>query len=548
MPNYRASVGHPPFIHVKRANPVNLAGQAVGLTLGSSWQLASGHFIPAKMPMQIIHPRPDVERATEERCGRVPSGIGVRIPVSVQGGARPLKYELTTKPSWATIGETIPSDWIQNGLQDYGVITGTPTVGVHNFTARVTDQGGATATVSWTMNCIDRENTTYFLFVNAASPAGGNGSYSSPFNEIADWYLGSRTDSTYDGRQVFYYTGTYTFPAVALQANATFDFKNQKPWVHVAIPGETPTFDLESLGMMDFNGGTLAGICLSGLRIINFRHLSGGIPRKSALRMAGHSERSVFFENLFDGGGAISSQDGSNSAPIMYKDMLGSTRHTYCVVSNNEFYRCTDTDTVLCYDTMNLVYEGNRITGGMTLVQNGGWGIYLKGSATLLQQENYTIAFNVGLEPPITRPICRVDASGQPHNVEVCWNMWKSTNQYSPPNQGHYGNGYISIGNWNPNSATAYYGNIYCYRNSAKIPHESPWNVSTGTFLFENDAWQHDGLITDGWSPQNCGTMITDASVRQNMLVASSGLFDATTNLLTPAYSANRGTHGCEVA
>lgn len=32
---FRANVGHPPFIIVKRANPVTMVGQAVGLTLGT---------------------------------------------------------------------------------------------------------------------------------------------------------------------------------------------------------------------------------------------------------------------------------------------------------------------------------------------------------------------------------------------------------------------------------------------------------------------------------------------------------------------------------
>lgn len=36
MPNFRAAIGHGPFVHVKRANPVTLLGQTVGLTIGSS--------------------------------------------------------------------------------------------------------------------------------------------------------------------------------------------------------------------------------------------------------------------------------------------------------------------------------------------------------------------------------------------------------------------------------------------------------------------------------------------------------------------------------
>lgn len=46
MPRFRASVGHPPFIIVKRANPVNLVGQAVGLTLGSgTFAYTPSHYV-----------------------------------------------------------------------------------------------------------------------------------------------------------------------------------------------------------------------------------------------------------------------------------------------------------------------------------------------------------------------------------------------------------------------------------------------------------------------------------------------------------------------
>lgn len=516
---------------------------------GGAWQLAAGHWIPAKMPPVIIHPRPDGERDAFERCGRAPSGIEWRIPIVVQGGAWPFHYEITAAGG---SGAVIGADY---GDTDYGIIKiVNPAVGAYSLSVRVTDQDGTIVTRDWTLNVIDRENTTYFLFVNAAAGAGGNGSYTTPFNGIDDWYGADRQNATYVGRQCFYYNGTYTFPDLAWNTNGTgakIDFKTGKPVVHIAVVGQSPVWDLESEAMLDINGGgVLSGIAFCGIEIINFRHFvtSAAFYRKSAIHLSGQTARTLFFEGTYDGGGLTSSQDGSNSAPIMYKQTAGAARHSYCAVVNNEFYRCTDTDTVLCYDVTNMVYEGNRITGGMTLVANGGWGVYLKGSGTGLDQESITIRNNVGIEGTITRPLCRIDASGDPTNVEVCWNSWKSTNQYTPTNQGHYGNGYVTIGNWSPNEGGHVYGNIWCYRNSANIPHESPWNVSTGTFLFQNDVWQHDGQISGGWAPSNCTSVITDASVRSNMLVGTSGILNSTTNLLEAAYSAYLGTHGAEVA
>lgn len=46
MPNFRASVGHPPKINVKRANPITFSGQEVGLTLGSgTFSYTPSHYV-----------------------------------------------------------------------------------------------------------------------------------------------------------------------------------------------------------------------------------------------------------------------------------------------------------------------------------------------------------------------------------------------------------------------------------------------------------------------------------------------------------------------
>lgn len=539
-------------ITVRATNP---AGQytdttcAVTVQDASGWQLASGHYIASKMAATIIHPRPMAETLAWERHRRAPSGIAWRCPVVVRGGSWPFRYSLVTGPAGMTIGETLPSDWLTNGLQNYGVLRwDSPTVGNHTVTVRVECQDGTNPSdVTWTLEVASREDTTRFLFVNAAAAGGGTGSYSSPFNSIAQWYGAARDSTEYQYRQVFYYTGTYTFPALALQSDAKYDFKSAKPLVHVAIPGQAVTWDLQNAGMMD-NNGSGAGFCFSGLRIANFRHLAPGAAyRKSAIRMAygASTARDLFFENTFLGGGATSSVDGTNSSPIMYGTAQGSGTAYYHAIVSNTFDGCYDTDMVLCYDACELVFEGNRITGGMGRVQNGGWGVYIKGANNAaVGQQYYSVRANVGIEGTITRPLIRTDSSGLPANIEVCWNSWKASFEtgFGHP---YYGAGYVAIGNWNSSGGA---GAHWFYRNSANIAYEAPTNMQYGTWLFQNDVWQHDGRYTDGWQPTNCIASLTDPSSRQNLLTATSGLLNATTNLLEPAYAAYRGTHGCEVA
>lgn len=69
------------------------------------WKLPDGNFILAKMPMHIVYPRADSETGAFVRHKFAHPNLRYEIPIGVQGGAWPFKYELLQAPNGATIGE-----------------------------------------------------------------------------------------------------------------------------------------------------------------------------------------------------------------------------------------------------------------------------------------------------------------------------------------------------------------------------------------------------------------------------------------------------------
>src|SRR5574343_1056048 len=108
-----------------------------GYGASASWQLASGHYVPAKMQPVIIHPRPDSETNSWERHRMAPDGIEWSIPLVMQGGSWPDYWEITTGPSGMVCELVLWSD----GQQRYWQLRWpTPTIGTHAVTVTLKTQ------------------------------------------------------------------------------------------------------------------------------------------------------------------------------------------------------------------------------------------------------------------------------------------------------------------------------------------------------------------------------------------------------------------------
>jgi hypothetical protein len=510
----------------------------------ASWQLPQDHFIPAKMVPNIIHPRPDAEMAAYARAARAPSTIAWEIPIVVRGGAWPFKYELVSGPvGMAMVRETLPTDWLTNGAQGYGILRwAAPTVGNHPITVRVTDQSGTVTTRSWTLEVIDRDNTAYFIFLNSATGSdAAAGSYSAPFQTIQNgWYRNAKTDATFQGRQIFYRGGTYP-TYVNTGASAQMDLTTSKPAVHVGFPGETATINC-NLAFWDIESMSGGDLCFANLTFTNpgpHPSEAAGSRRRQFIRAGFPSAtRRLMYNNVYEGGGNLESNDGSNSSAVMNSGGGGSGTDAFGSDTHCTFNACDNMDFVLLYETYDHVIEFNRITGGYGGTFNPSWGFFIKGSGN----ERHSIRANRVLSGTVSRPLvhCSAFTGHLKGDVEVCWNNFYNTVT------GTNGVGCIR---WGQGTLGLNYSNFWTYRNNLRDHILELYGINaTGAFIYENNVHQHAGTSADGFVFYSCDFASPPPSFSNIAPASGTALVDGTTNLLTgAARTSYLGTHGCEV-
>jgi len=174
---------------------------SVSIASAGSYQLAAGHWVPAKMALtasRVVIPRPDSETSSSEYTRNAHPNIQYQCPVRVQGGAWPHWFELITAPAGATIGQ----GWT---AADYGIVKWTPTSGTQTFTVRVHDQDGATVDVTWTVTV----GTSWVVFVDSVNgnDITGSGTFAAPWQTYSKAITACTT-----GQYVCMRAGSYTVP------------------------------------------------------------------------------------------------------------------------------------------------------------------------------------------------------------------------------------------------------------------------------------------------------------------------------------------------
>jgi hypothetical protein len=246
-------------------------GTTAAASGGGAWQLAAGHFVSAKMPMVLNHPRPDGETETWERHRKAYydgiNSVQYRIPVEIQGGAAPFYYELLDGPAGMAIGQVY-------GDAEYGIVTWTPAGNVTNdpVQVKITDQDLNVVIADWTITT--SSSTNDFIFVNASTGSNANsGAIGSPLLNTRGWYKDLESDTTFTGRIVYYRTGTHAWyldPSASLAGNGELTNVN-KPMVHLGYPGETVSWDFSSCKVL--LGGSARGFFMGGGTIKNSRKI-----------------------------------------------------------------------------------------------------------------------------------------------------------------------------------------------------------------------------------------------------------------------------------
>ena len=209
-----------------------------GISQGGGWRLPETHFVSAKMPMRLVHPRSmpgNDETATWARHKYAYPGLEYRIPVSIQGGAYPFHYEIVSGPGWLSIGQ-------QYGGDEYGVLSGiapaTPQA-AETVVLRVTDQELTVIDIEFPLTV----TTDGFIFVDASVARSGDGTIGSPLKRFAelhgDYYpgsgsLGNAGTTAYGGKRVYLRGGVHQVADIP----TPYISWSGRPQVILGYPGE----------------------------------------------------------------------------------------------------------------------------------------------------------------------------------------------------------------------------------------------------------------------------------------------------------------------
>ncbi|WP_405223874.1 hypothetical protein [Lentisalinibacter sediminis] len=369
--------------------PPTLFGAERENTPLSTWRLPSGHFTPAKMPIHLVYPRPDAETASWARQKRAYPGLEYRIPVVVQGGAYPYRYQVVSGPSGMTVGE-------KYGDANYGIASWTPAEesGPQQVSIRVTDQQDSFVDVKFSIE-VTRKG---FIFLDPNVATSGDGSIGNPLKTFADVHKGSQDDRTYAGNILYLRGGTHKLTGWAGN-NGNFNVKgDNKPQVWLAYPGEEVVVDASSAGVYMLEGNSGNDMFMHGFRMINSR---ADLSNSRFFWFGGENgSRSTFFELHFenlvrgtsgtDNPGAIVKFRGNSH--VEYWAIIGCSIEEYDAPLVGSFYatRYVVVDNnVLGASTMSYVDQGIFAKAASDF-----WSV--RGNVSTLQNFSYGALENLG--------------------------------------------------------------------------------------------------------------------------------------------------------
>lgn len=476
-----------------------------------AWKLDEGHWVPAKMPMTVVHPRPDRETQTWARHRVAHPEFRYEIPVGVQGGAWPFLYELVDAPDGASVGQIY-------GQDNYGVVTWEPSAaGNHTFQVRITDQDLQTSTAAWTVT-VDAEA---FVFVDGDNgDDAAVGTVDDPLQSFSGWYRDDVTDDTFAGKIMVFREASVPYVIIGDAVNANGNCRlnsDTKSIVWIGYPDETPILDASQSKV--FLEAPREDLYVAGLR---FEHGRQDVANAQFFWVTGGGDRITFWRNTwFDLGPGQVGND--NTGPVFIsgtgpeKRYILSKENIYEEINNAGF----NGHFLEVYRSSYVLYEQELARNCATAA---GW--YPKGAIANITVRNNTAIDGVSGGP--IRGSFGGEAGQLPHDHEFCFNNVRVDD----------GDGFLF------SSSNAYEGEHYggsVYRNT--FVGSSPWLRFEGAQPYETDG---NVVVTD--DPSMFGEGIVIHPTIDDLLAApSDGVVDETNRLTGPARDEHLGLRGHEI-
>lgn len=494
----------------------------------------SGHWVDSNLTFSIIAPHAGL--ATTNRYYKQYPGIPYRVPVIAIGGAYPYIYTLTTAPAGMTIGQTFNST-------DYGIINwANPIAGTYTCTVQVQDQMLRSQTVTWTLTV----TTTGFVFIDsmnghasAANGGTGTGTLANPFKTFDDVYSGvaghngtnaaRKADTTWANAFVYMRAGTYTTAQVNFEAGNAGQrapmVSGNKPKVWIGYPGETATLDTTG-SYISYYSETSVGLWFSNLTAAGMES-TGGFKWLAFQSMSDHGIFEVKFSTPTATGTSGSNPDmlfsEANSPNLALRGFIKSC--TFNNTLNHELFEMYSTSTWAIHD---------NVLAGV----NDACGFYAKGDGTHPTtggNDTISVRGNVGLAANNGRSLVELDNYAYSRNVEICYNVYKSSSSG------------INFGIDTGGSGTS---NVASFRNTWMIAQQTIDAQPVTTLAVTNDVTKFTNAAANahGYQLINGGTL-TGATFTGEECVALNGTFvDTSGNLSGASRTSYLGLRGHEIA
>ncbi len=293
-------------------------------------KLPAGNFVPAKMPMNIVSPRPTREMGPDSCYRWAHEGVPYEVPIGVTGGAWPFSYELIEGPQGMTLGSDLRASGDRYERWDnYGVVTWTPPPGSEgatmSYTVRVTDQEDNQVEVRVDVTV----QAAKFVFVAPDDgSANGTGSLDDPLRGFAAMFLGLSSDATYAGKLLYFRDGNYDMVGGSDSNGNCVLGGALKPKVWRSYPGETAVVDCSTAKIL-FNNGQMDDCCFAGIPWENGRQ---DVGNAHFIWATSQFDRDLFWRNTFFN--LQKGQTGNDNPAAIFLNAAGSHRQHIVLMSN----------------------------------------------------------------------------------------------------------------------------------------------------------------------------------------------------------------------
>ncbi len=399
------------------SNTVSATSTADTTPVGN-WAIATPYRIGQKLPMRLLHPRPDVETSQYACHRKANTNWAYRARICVQGGEPPFKFEIISGPVGSVITEefaraTDPATGliVHSLPTDYATVRWSSPSGNASWDVKITDQSGQIINATWTTQT---DNTAFLVVDTALGNDVNPGTFASPVKTfVSGVWKSSATDATYANKIIAFKAGVYPIYQTIPNQNISIN-EGVKSKSYIAIESGV-IFDTTQ-GHIFVNTGdiTFSGIHLRGSR---------NDQQDNRIIQISNKNSNYLFEKLTFSQQTFGTQGFDNPACIVFMDD-SNYGHNISIVD------CTLLPTakmqLICtFASDGVLIENNDLRDLDFPVSNGDALIQMKDDT-----KNATIRFNVGTGQAldgIIRMSNQQNAGMLALNQEVIYNYIKTT-------------------------------------------------------------------------------------------------------------------------